>query len=266
MKKVALSFNIHNPNKGIVKNVTRYFPRISKLYEKMYAIATSATHVDVISVLEAQGVQVIPQTGGGVGLEYIGDARRQALQVSIRNDNEYTHFIAFDRLLQWVSSHPNELQEVVEKIPDYDFLVLGRTPRAFNTHTRCQIETETICNKVISLIIGKEMDFTCASRGISRRAGEVILEKSRATHVSTDSEWPIIIKYLTDFPIGYIQVDGLEFESLFRAPERVKEAGGLEAFKKDRDSNPERWLHRIRLAEQICSTAITTYNSLENAR
>jgi hypothetical protein len=262
MKKVALSFNIHNPNKGIVKNVTRYFPRISKLYEEMYAIATSATHVDVISVLEAQGVQVIPQTGGGVGLEYIGDARRQALQVSIRNDNEYTHFIEFDRLLQWVSSHPNELQEVVEKIPDYDFLVLGRTPRAFNTHTRCQIETETISNKVISLIIGNEMDFTCASRGISRNAGEVILEKSTATHVSTDSEWPIIIKYLTDFPIGYIQVDGLEFESLFRAPGRVKEAGGLEAFKKGRDCDPESWLHRIRLAEQICSTAITTYNAL----
>ncbi len=89
-----------------------------------------------------------------------------------------------------------------------------------------QIETEIISNEVISLIIGKEMDFTCASRGISRRAGDVILEKSRATHVSTDSEWPIIIKYLTEFSIGYIQVEGLEFESLFRVPERVEEAGG----------------------------------------
>ena len=110
------------------------------------------------------------------------------------------------------------------------------------------------------------MDFTCASRAISRRAGEVILEKSTATHASTDSEWPIIIKYLTDFLIGHIQVDGLEFESLFRAPDRVKEAGGLEAFKKDRDSTPERWLYRLRMAEQICSTAITTYNDLTHAR
>ncbi len=266
MNKVALSFNIHNPNKGISTNVTKYFPRISEIYEEMYAIATSATHDDVISVLEAQGVQVIAQTGGGVGLEYISDARRQALQVSLEKDNEYTHFIEFDRLLQWVSSYPDELQGVVDKIPDYDFLVLGRTPRAFNTHTRCQIETEIISNKVISLIIGEEMDFTCASRGISRRAGEVILEKSRATHCSTDSEWPIIIKYLTDFPIGYIPVDGLEFESLFRAPERVEEAGGLEAFKKGRDGDPESWLHRIRFVEQICSTAITTYHALAHAR
>ncbi len=89
MKNVALSFNIHNPNKAIVKNVTKYFPRISDFYKEMHAIATSATHVDVISVLEEQGVQVIHQTGGGVGLEYISDARRQALQVSIKNDNEY---------------------------------------------------------------------------------------------------------------------------------------------------------------------------------
>jgi len=78
MNKVALSFNIHNPKKGIVKTVSKYFPFISYIYEEMYAIATSATHDDVISVLEAQGVQVVSQTGGGVGLEYIGDARRQA--------------------------------------------------------------------------------------------------------------------------------------------------------------------------------------------
>ena len=89
MNEVALSFNIHDPTKGISKNVTRYFSRISDIYEEMYAIATSATHNDVISALEAQDVQVIPQTGGGVGLEYISDARRQALQVSLENDNEF---------------------------------------------------------------------------------------------------------------------------------------------------------------------------------
>jgi hypothetical protein len=48
---------------------------------------------------------------------------------------------------------------------------------------------------------------------------------------------------------------------MFRHPERVMEAGGLEAFKK-RDENPESWLHRMRMAEEICSTAISTYRSL----
>ncbi len=100
MKNVALTFNIHNPNKDISKYVTKYFACISEIYEEMYAVATSATHNDVISVLEEQGVQVIPQTGGGVGIKYISDARRQALQVSLENDNEYTHFIEFDRILQ----------------------------------------------------------------------------------------------------------------------------------------------------------------------
>ena len=93
------------------------------------------------------------------------------------------------------------------------------------------------------------------------RAREVIIDKSIAKNVGTDSEWPLIIKCCTDFPIDYVQVEGLEFELAFRYPERVREAGGLEAMKTKRDTNPESWLHRIRAAEQICSTAISTYQA-----
>lgn len=262
MSDVALSCPLHDAYNSISEYILRYFPLISDMYSNMYVVVTSATHKDVISALEKVGAKVIPQKGGGVGKEFISDARRQAIRVSFEHGHSYTHFVEVDRLLQWYHKYPQELRSIVEQIPAHDFLIIGRTKRAFDTHTKCQIETERLSNKVCSLLLGKEVDITCASRGISRKAGEVILQNSKAKYSSTDSEWPIIIKCCTDIPIGYIEVEGLEFEAMFRHPEEVIEAGGLEAFKRRRDENPESWLWRIRIAEQICSTAISTYQSL----
>jgi len=261
MYDVALTCVIHDALNESSNHIRRYFPIISNIYNNMYAVVSSETHEDVISALQDQGIQVHNQKGPRAGLIGVGDARRQALQVSIEDDNKHTHLVEVDRLLQWVSSYPDELRKVVRRIPEYDFLVIGRTPRAFNSHTRCQVETESLANKVISLLVGQELDYLVSCRGISKRAGEVIIDKSIAKNVGTDSEWPIIIKCCTDFPIDYVQVEGLEFELAFRYPERVREAGGLEAMKTKRDTNPESWLHRIRAAEQICSTAISTYQA-----
>jgi hypothetical protein len=71
-----------------------------------------------------------------------------------------------------------------------------------------------------------------------------------------------IIHCSTDFPIDYVAVEGMEFEIRFRFPDRVRNAGGIEAYKKSRDTSPASWLHRIRTAEQISDTAISTYDEL----
>ena len=229
----------------------------------MFIIVTSATDLATIDELRRYGVTVEFQEGGGVGLEFISDARRQALRASVESGHIYTHFIEIDRLLQWIKTHPDELGSIVKQIPHHDFLIIGRTQRALDTHTRCQIKTERLANKVCSLILGQDVDITVASRGISKRASHIILKYSKARHVGTDSEWPIIIHCCSDFPIGYIAVEGMEFEAEVRHHDMVKEAGGIEAFKVIRDKNPESWLHRIRLAERISSTAISTYKSLK---
>jgi len=109
------------------------------------------------------------------------------------------------------------------------------------------------------------MDYLCASRGISKRAAKIVLEHSQCDYVGTDSEWPIIVQCLTDYPIGYVEVEGMEFEVEKRHPDKVVAAGGVEALKTQRDSNPGNWLHRMRLAEGIMDTAITTYRSLSKS-
>lgn len=262
MQDVALACNMHDTQGSIRELIPLYFPLLSEIYSGMYVVVTSGTDPATVDELEKFEVNVELQDGGGVGLQYISDARRQALRAGLLNGHGHTHFIDIDRLMQWVSNYPEELESVVKQIPEHDFLVIGRTRRAFETHTRCQIETESTINKVISLLTGREMDYTAASRGFSKEASKVILKHSKTDHAGTDGEWPVIIHCCTDFPIDFIAVEGMEFEIGVRRPERVEKAGGVEEYKKLRDSDPMSWMHRISTAEQISATAISTYNSL----
>ncbi len=262
MVKVALACIMHDPRGNNRAIIPKNFPFLSQIYEEIYVVATKTTDAATIEMLRSSGVYFEFQEGGGVGYEFISDARRQVLKSSLQGGFGHTHFVEMDRLMKWVESYQEELKSTARLIPEHDFLIIGRTQRAFETHTNCQKETERLANKVVALLMGKEMDFLCASRGISKRAAKVILEHSRCDYVGTDSEWPIIIQCLTDYPIGYVEVEGMEFEADKRHPDRVAAAGGVEAFKALRDGNPENWLHRMKLAERISNTAITTYRTL----
>jgi hypothetical protein len=65
------------------------------------------------------------------------------------------------------------LAQVARRVTEYDFTVLGRTPRAFDSHPRIQRDTESIVNHVFGLVSGQTWDVTAAARGLSRRAAEV---------------------------------------------------------------------------------------------
>jgi len=262
MLDVAWISILHDPSGVLTEHLRRHLHSLSRLYSGLYVVATHATHEDSIEELVGQGCVVELQKGGGVGLEFAGDARRQALRLSVRNGHRHSHFVDLDRIIRWEEKYPDELREVVKLIPKFDFLVIGRTERAYNTHPRTQMETEKLANKVCSLIVGREIDITAASRGISKEAAEIILKHSKAKYFETDSEWPIIIHCKSQMPIEYVRVDGLEYEDWMRHREEVERVGGLEEWKREIDENPARWMHRIRFAKGIAETAISTYNAL----
>ena len=108
------------------------------------------------------------------------------------------------------------------------------------------------------------MDITAASRGISLDAAELILRYSKARYFETDSEWPIIIRCKSDMSIGYVKVDGLEFEDWLKHPKEVEDAGGLENWKRSIDESPEAWLRRMRYALGIAETALSTHKELRS--
>ena len=76
MGEVAFACNLHDPDGRLRRYIPQYVPSLSKVYTGMYVVVTEATNSDLTEELEKQGFVVHFQEGGGVGTEFIGDARR----------------------------------------------------------------------------------------------------------------------------------------------------------------------------------------------
>lgn len=255
---VVSACTLHDP-KGDWRRIIEQAPDINEFYDGLFAVATDVTAPKTVKILEARGWAVIVQKGRE-GLISIGDGRRLALEAGLET-GQHIHFNDFDRLLYWVTHHPDELRSIVKEIPNHDFLILGRTQGALESHTRAQIETECLVNKVFSLIIGWYSDIVVGSRGVSERAARLILEHSIAEYCNTDAEWPLIVHHLSDMKIDYIEVDGMGYETLMRRPS-VEIDGRVLPWKEYVDSNPGSWVHRINMAHKIAATAAETHEKL----
>lgn len=124
----------------------------------------------------------------------------------------------FDRVITWIKLYPKELFEVISNFNnsfDKDYIVVGRTEKAFDTHPSSWKDTEIITNKMSSLAFGIEnLDITAGASIFTLSAGKIIAISSKHSH--TDCEWPKII-YDDSGIIGEIKVDGLSYIEINRA-------------------------------------------------
>jgi len=261
MDGVSLATYTHDPEGRLLEPIKDRLPPLTEIYEGLFVVVTNETDGRVLERLEEFGCTVVIQEDG-VGYDRVGDARRLAISAASEGGRGHVHFVDLDRVLLWAGSHPDELRRVVGEIADHEFLIIGRTPRAMETHPVSQRETERLANRVASLVLGQEADVTAASRGLSQGAAKIILEYSKIKSFGTDAEWPVIIHCKSDLPISYIEVDGLGFEDWLKLPDEVEAAGGLEEWKRAEDEDPARWLHRMRFAQMIAEAALTTYREL----
>jgi hypothetical protein len=137
---------------------------------------------------------------------------------------------------------------VVAHAHAYDFTVLGRTPRAFESHPRIQRDTEAIVNQVFATISGRDWDVTAAARAVTRRAAQAILQGCPDETVGTDVSWPLFAAR-AGLTLGYIATEGLEFETADRHADEVAAAGGLDRWLALLDADPRRWVERLEIAK-----------------
>ncbi len=261
MDGISLATYTHDPRGGLLEPLKERMPPLTKIYDGLFVVVTDETDGRVLERLEDFGCTVVIQEDG-VGYDRVGDARRLAISAASEGGRGHVHFVDLDRVLRWAGSHADELRRVVGEIADHEFLIIGRTPHAMETHPVSQRETEGLANKVASLVLGLEVDVTAASRGLSQGATKTILEYSKAKSFDTDAEWPVIIQCKSNLPISYIEVDGLGFEDWLKLPGEVEAAGGLEEWKRAKDEDPARWLHRMRFAQMIAEAALATNREL----
>ena len=257
---MSLATTLHDSTGWTLQPLHDTAKLLDECYDSHLTAITAGTSLEVVKALKDNG-WVIVEPRSRVGVEHITDSRRRVLRASMDHGSAYTHPVDMDRALHWALSRPEELRSATATIPLHDFLILGRTKRAMDTHPRNQAETEALANKVFGLITGREMDITAASRGISREAAEAILRHSRGRFFDSDSEWPIILHCL-GYPLGYIEVEGLEWETHLKRSTMTLPDGRQVDPREYYEGSPESWVYRLKLAHGIAMAAYTTHRRL----
>jgi hypothetical protein len=236
----------HDPDGRLYGHIERSLPFLLQAFAGIAVRATDAAHLRSIALLRENGVQVrIGDTGESVAGAKIGRARREALALAVDSGAELVTYSDFDRALHWAEIYPEEMLRAGEYLRAYDFTIFGRTPRAFATHPRIQVDTEAIINRVFTAISGKPWDITAGARGISRRAAQSILVGCDDEFISTDATWPLHLMAQGGFTFGYLETEGMEFETADRYPTEVAAAGGEAQWMAQLDADPRQWLGRL---------------------
>ena len=244
---VALTTVYHDPQGRLYDQIVRVLPRLIDLSGGLAVQASADAYPRSLEHLANAGVLVgqepVREPPSGIGL-----VRRNSIDLALKLDCPFILYCDTDRALHWAEHYPQELVEVARRICDHDFTVLGRTPRAFDTHPRIQRDTERIINHVFEIISGHAWDVGAGARGLSQRAAEAILAKCPDEEISTVVSWPLFLQRSGDFSQGYLETEGLEFETADRYGDEVARAGGLARWLDQLDADPQRWAQRLDLA------------------
>lgn len=242
----ALAVTVHDPE-GRFDPWIQVFERLRHVYSSVSAAVTGTTSPRLATRLTDLGATV-SVTAAGVP----GESRRTAVRTALQARTEAVLYCDFDRWLHWAVSHEQELLDLPNRIasiePSPDYVVLGRTERAFATHPQVQRESELITNIALSASMEVDLDAVAGACWMSRAGAEIVVATSTEQTAATDLEWPALVFRATGRPPCDLRLDGLEFETARFYPEEIAAAGGRETWERAVYGGPEAWDKRIRLA------------------
>jgi hypothetical protein len=220
-----LATTLHDPKLILMKLMEPVLPIIKNLFLNRIVCCTPSTGEEVRNLLQAEGFKVIV----GSRTSQVSNYKltiQTALDYVKNSKTKKIFYIDFDRLIHWINSFPEELASIVTNPIEVDYLHLGRTSRAFETHPPTQKETEGIINEIGSKILGfsdvKDIISVCFL--ISKELGEYIIRLKNETITGFYSSWPIIFWSLAESK-KYLEVEGLEWETPDQFKEEINELG-----------------------------------------
>ena len=244
-----------NP-RGEIDRFERILKRLEKTYERIY-ISLPAQPDD----LAGQAALLERLAGSSVSCYINHDwswGRYMALKLASQSASPWIHYADMDRLLRWIEQRPDEWLQTLLVIQTCDYLVIGRTAQAYQTHPAALVQTEALSNAVISHIVGMQMDVSAGSKGLSLAAARYVVENTSPGHaLGVDGEWTVLLK-LAGFKMGYIEVDGLDWESADRyqanAADSLRQQQAAAAY----DADPANWARRTAVAAEIIRIGLET--------
>ena len=256
---VALAVTHHDPEGRMLEQIKRVLPVLTGIFGGLAIRASHTAHAPSLALLTGAGALLAHGSPEQAVERFkLGQARRDALALALQLDCPFILYCDCDRALHWAERYPKELAEVAARVTDFDFTVLGRTPRALDSHPRIQRDTEAIVNHVFASVSGHAWDVTAATRGLARRAAEAVLAGCPDEDVSTDVSWPLFLERAGGFSLGYMATEGMEFETADRYGDEIAQAGGLAPWVARLDADPRNWAHRLDMA-RVEIEAMTPY-------
>ena len=258
---VTLAATYHDPEGRMVRQIQSALPLLMRVFGGLAIRASHAAYGPSLELFAAAGARIAHGAANQAVERFkLGQARRDAIALALELDHPFILHCDCDRMLHWAERYPDELAQAAQHVTEFDFTVIGRTPRAFDSHPRIQRETEIIVNKVFATVSGHAWDVTAATRGLSRRAAEAILAGCPDVEVSTDVSWTLFLQQHDHFKLGYIETDGMEFETGDRYADHIALAGGYDQWMNQLDADPRNWAHRLEMARVEIEGALPYWN------
>jgi len=250
MAAITLATTYHDPRGVLYEQLARLLPALTEHFAHIVVDASPELHPATLTLLRAHTAQLVQEARpfSPDGVPHLGKARRNALALALQQDTPFVMYCDGDRILHWLDHYPAELATVLATLTAYDFTIMGRTPRAFASHPRVQTDTEAIINQLYTTLSGRNWDITAAGRGMSRAAAQALVAGCHDDTIGVDATWPLFIQAHGGLSMGYIETEGLEFETAAQQPVAVAAAGGVAAWKATLDRDPQAWAFRLNVA------------------
>lgn len=246
---------LHDPENRLEELVDEYVGAIEKAFDLSYVVATPSTHQKIVGALDKIGFEV------SRGQETIVGAYKKALESALSKNARKIFYCDFDRILHWAMKYPDELVNLIGSYRGYDFVLIGRTDRAFMTHPETQTSTENIANIISSRILGfkETRDIISACWRLTPRLVRELLRLPESNRYGFYCQWPIEAWRKAEKPY-YVEVEGLEWETPDRYSKEIK-CKGYDAWLKDFQT-PGEWRKRV----QILTDSIESINKFTSAQ
>lgn len=248
----------HDPDGRMVTQTLRVMPKLRELFSEVSVFLTPQTLPKGEHALVAAGAVVsraeplLP-----VGHLHLGLWRRLALSAAVATAPSASLYLFcdLDRALHWAEFYPDELREALGFAKKFDCTVFGRTTRAFASHPRAQRDTEAIANHGFALASGLPYDVMTAARAFAPAAAQLVVSSCQDDTVGSDCSWPLLCRK-HGMTLGYLETEGMEFETLDRFDDEVAALGGPQAWLDRFDADPRQWALRLELARAEIASAI----------
>jgi len=231
---------LHDPESRMIPKIQQVLSDVIRICGPIIVVCTKETTEDCADLITKKGCIVIHNHGQGYVQNY-RLAVKKALDTA--HHEEKFFYCDFDRLLHWYITFPDELKALLSREVQTDFLLIGRTSRAFATHPITQTATESIINQIGSKILNftQTRDVIVASWICDQTLAKKLLQLNTITKTGFYVFWPIMM-WLWAKDGEYLETEGQEWETADRYFSEIQEIGYSKWLEKWQ--SPEEWQKR----------------------